>query len=536
MQRHYLLYAVLSVYFLPVLCRDLAGKNDIDMGREGQGVAIHCDRLEVADPFVELRYRISNDSGHDIWVCQTNGDNPGFEVFLSDDDTKLTIRRRHSFWLAEKMWVVEEGVYRYAEYVRLPAGETRVESLLLALPIHHQGYFDGHGLRFSDGAEFSNRSAYADRVTLEIGYFTEDPLAAIFATWGEEMKTAKRRFDGHFSGGLSRLAVVNEHMRGRDERALFDVEVSGRSLKGERSMRLELGDQQIPCVDMPWKSHKGRPSRPEMDACTRVEIVYAPSMLQYFFPTLRDQSLLGPEEKQHLESEKTILLDDPDLLRLLASDVGREEKYVEYGGICAEIATARVTCFRGDQKLTSFAILGDRGIRTADGRCFAYSYELSSLREITPHILPFELRIQCAAHLRNLWRRLCLYSICHSAATSDSVDRRTSVLPSSDRWCTALALTRQPELLENRDQFAKVFRCPSAGPGECHYAMNPNCGANSPPDMVLLFETKAGWNQHGGPELFAFDNHDPKGGCVLLTDGTVQFIRTEEELHALRWR
>jgi len=54
--------------------------------------------------------------------------------------------------------------------------------------------------------------------------------------------------------------------------------------------------------------------------------------------------------------------------------------------------------------------------------------------------------------------------------------------------------------------------------------------------MVLLFETKAGWNQHGGPELFAFDNHDPKGGCVLLTDGTVQFIRTEEELHALRWR
>jgi hypothetical protein len=30
--------------------------------------------------------------------------------------------------------------------------------------------------------------------------------------------------------------------------------------------------------------------------------------------------------------------------------------------------------------------------------------------------------------------------------------------------------------------------------------------------MVLLFETKAGWNQHGGPELFTFDNHDPKGG------------------------
>jgi hypothetical protein len=32
-----------------------------------------------------------------------------------------------------------------------------------------------------------------------------------------------------------------------------------------------------------------------------------------------------------------------------------------------------------------------------------------------------------------------------------------------------------------------------------------------------------------GPDLFTFDNHDPKGGCVLLNDGTVKFIRTKEE-------
>ena len=49
-------------------------------------------------------------------------------------------------------------------------------------------------------------------------------------------------------------------------------------------------------------------------------------------------------------------------------------------------------------------------------------------------------------------------------------------------------------------------------------------------------ELKAGWNQHGGPELFTFDNHDPRGGCVLLNDGTVKFIRTEEELKQLRWK
>jgi hypothetical protein len=80
------------------------------------------------------------------------------------------------------------------------------------------------------------------------------------------------------------------------------------------------------------------------------------------------------------------------------------------------------------------------------------------------------------------------------------------------------------------------FKCPAAGEGKCHYAMNPHCEPNSPPDTVLLFETEDGWNQHGGPELFTFDHHEPRGGCVLLNDGTSIFIRTEEELKQLRWK
>ena len=70
------------------------------------------------------------------------------------------------------------------------------------------------------------------------------------------------------------------------------------------------------------------------------------------------------------------------------------------------------------------------------------------------------------------------------------------------------------------------------------YAMNPTSRGlgNSPKDMVFLFESKPGWNQHGGPELFTFDNHDPKGGLVLLNDGTVKFIRTKEEFKQLLWK
>ncbi|NLZ07901.1 MAG: hypothetical protein GXY19_22230 [Phycisphaerae bacterium] len=66
--------------------------------------------------------------------------------------------------------------------------------------------------------------------------------------------------------------------------------------------------------------------------------------------------------------------------------------------------------------------------------------------------------------------------------------------------------------------------------------MNSNNTEASPDDMVFLFESKPSWNQHGGPELFTFDNHEPRGGCVLLNDGTVKFVRSEEELHALRWK
>ncbi|HNS20535.1 MAG TPA: hypothetical protein PKH24_08545 [Sedimentisphaerales bacterium] len=68
------------------------------------------------------------------------------------------------------------------------------------------------------------------------------------------------------------------------------------------------------------------------------------------------------------------------------------------------------------------------------------------------------------------------------------------------------------------------------------YAMNSNCREGSPKDVVFLFESQPGWNQHGGPELFTFDKHDPKGGCVLLNDDEVKFIRTAEELKQLRWK
>jgi hypothetical protein len=103
--------------------------------------------------------------------------------------------------------------------------------------------------------------------------------------------------------------------------------------------------------------------------------------------------------------------------------------------------------------------------------------------------------------------------------------------PKPSKWCDAFV----PIWEKNHESRWFEFRCPSMPDAKCTYAMNPACEPNSPPDTVLLFETKAGWNLHGGSELFTFENHDPKGGCVLLNGGAVKFIRTEEELKQLRW-
>ena len=67
-----------------------------------------------------------------------------------------------------------------------------------------------------------------------------------------------------------------------------------------------------------------------------------------------------------------------------------------------------------------------------------------------------------------------------------------------------------------------------------HYALNPNCEPNSPPDMVLLFETKGGWNKSGGLEILSYENHYVKGCNILFNDGHVEFVKPKK-LSKLKW-
>jgi len=103
--------------------------------------------------------------------------------------------------------------------------------------------------------------------------------------------------------------------------------------------------------------------------------------------------------------------------------------------------------------------------------------------------------------------------------------------PPPDKWCDML--------VKYTGEDEKMFKCSSATQSgntkRSHYAMNPNCKPDSPPDVVLLFETKGGWNQFGGPELLTTENHDGKGCNITFNDGSVNFVKTEE-LTELKWK
>lgn len=129
-------------------------------------------------------------------------------------------------------------------------------------------------------------------------------------------------------------------------------------------------------------------------------------------------------------------------------------------------------------------------------------------------------RILCGENMYGLRIAIMMYA-----------DDSNQQYPAPDKWCDLL--------VKHGDVSPKQFRCvgvrSKGDPIYSNYAINPNCDINCPNDVVLLFETKAGWNQHGGPELLTFDNHPDKGVNVLFNNGDVKFIKPEE-VGKLKWK
>ena len=105
-------------------------------------------------------------------------------------------------------------------------------------------------------------------------------------------------------------------------------------------------------------------------------------------------------------------------------------------------------------------------------------------------------------------------------------------LPAAGKWCDIV--------LERLGGDESLFACPLAAGALCGYALNKyaaEAGTDLPENMVLLFESAPGWNQVGGPELFAAQHRSRRGsvGIIVFGNGKARFI-SEEGLDGLNWK
>ena len=129
-------------------------------------------------------------------------------------------------------------------------------------------------------------------------------------------------------------------------------------------------------------------------------------------------------------------------------------------------------------------------------------------------------RMRCYANLHYLSLVLSMYC-------NDNDEK----YPTANKWCDLL--------IKHENVEEELFVCLDAqkvgDKSRGHYAINPNCEPNSPNDVVLIFETKGGWNQFGGRELLTTDNHQGEICPILFKDFSVKYVKPEE-LGKLKWK
>jgi len=486
-----------------------------------EDVRIEILELKATSEALSVSYEISNESDCDIWICETITREFDFECYVPAGDHRLVVRRRQDVPQECESY---EGVFA-GTHVRMRPGQSRVERICLPFPVHCATVYAG---------EVRENAITAASLVMEIGFYYDYDLPEGRLRL-ERQSPNTNVPDPLSSAGLPLWirswrtdTVLRESVWDRDN--VFPLGNEYRSEPREHMLRVRFNDLSIPCTYVgPFGFCDTPRERPDLTNCTRIEATYEPSLLEYFFPHADQESLLSTKERQYLQRQKTVTVDRRELIQAFASEINQaKSSWVNLVG-----SPARSRCYDGDRTLASFTIHEGNRLLMDNGEQFKRLSGFPTLRAFPQSVQAFEARVRCAWNLRKLWNRLRPYEHVENPGTADPIC--VPGWPRTSEWCDAIVRAYENASLDRR-VIMGPFQCPGSEGGKCHYAMNPNCEPNSPADMVLLFETKAGWNQHGGPELFTFDNHDPKGGCVLLNNGVVKFIRTEEELKQLRWK
>ncbi len=298
---------------------------------------------------------------------------------------------------------------------------------------------------------------------------------------------------------------------------------------------------------------------PDLSNCDRLILQFQKSHYEYFTRLIVRESLLNTEEKEYLKSLKNIEVTDKERIKAFANIVSSGELKQSFN-TADYLFRIQVDCYKGEKNLFNFCVSKD-SIFTPNPNLHEFEYSSDfdeSFNYIADVLLPpllwsLKARGECATNMSFIFNHI-------------ENQKETISYPDSKQWSdTVLSGLRNKYTIwedmqkhfYSENEIFQSLTCPSVyghifgysdfsqgiyDPNSLknspvsNYAINPNCMPDSPDDMVLLFESKTGWNQYGGPEIFTFDNHDPKGGCVLFNDGTVKFIRTEEELNNLHWK
>ena len=531
MKRYTVLLAVLYLCTLLGAGTSASFRDDISMKKNVDDISIKVNSVDISEKKLTIQYVINNDSQQEIWICdRVDAQFANNSIlFLAEEGPTLTI------WKQLYSSGNAASDPKKSKYVCLQAGQKRKESLFVELPLRMS-------IR-SIPVKPTQDIFFVKRLAINIGYF-QGNLPEMYLKYLEErLKTYNENTEGRSAPWeslfYSSLHFINDNERLRQRNEEVIVYPRRKKFNSEKLLHTVIDNLSIPCLSKRTKGIYWDNNPPEsLSNSTRIEIQYEPSILEYFFPYVSQQSLLNREEIEYLQSEKTIIVENQETLKDIDDEIQKGHPLtttitdVIFG--CTK--RAKINCYRGNDILTSFTAYDNTLIETEQNKQFIYSLGLQSIRTLDPQIRELVYREQCTVNLKNLWYRLRFYNRLEAISKKDASLMNEKIYPEPIRWRDDML---QPYHFYPRSALKmseKPYICPSAGEGKCHYAMNPNCEPNSPGDIVLLFETKAGWNQHGGPELFTFDNHDPKGGCVLLNDGTVKFIRTKDELHALRWK
>jgi len=516
---------------LPPITSNAETNKQIKNKTDTTALTLEFSKLNVTEKAFEISYQIKNDSEQDIWLCKDLGSAfRTFEVSMADDDETLLVRRRLD------VPINGFGEHAYGSYIRIPKADRLKETILIPLPIRP--------VRIIMPPQRNEKVVkHVKQIMIEIGFFSGDTPGMILHMLEEAERNLQKKhvddigYPTDVIGWLVSSVIfngLNERVPDRNEQIV--IPWTNQAIEGEQVLRATVENLHVPYIEVSTLPEFKLES---LNLCTKVEITYRPSMLEYLFPYFIQRSVLNSDEKKYLQSQEKIVVKDRTSINTLIHEIGKGDGWGCHGGyIFTDCSTmAHVYCYQGDKLLTSFIIYDDKAIVTEEKQCYRYLKDLTCIKILTSQVqqvMPFRLRVEYAANLRKLWRRLRLYQKAENIRLENSPKENHIVYPTPDKWCDEML--QAFEIEGSEEYLLEAYTCPSVRKGKSHYAINSNCKYDSPSDIVLLFETKSGWNQHGGPDLLTFDNHDPKGGCVLLNDGTIKFIRTKEEFQQLRWK